>query len=116
MDVRWPIAARWILGPVVAVVLPGAAAAQTDAVLGKADTEFARKLLDANYPDLAERLCGLIEKSGKATPEEKVGVKALHLDLQLELVRREPDLVKRKDLIKGILQEKEDLVAFLLCL
>lgn len=80
------------------------------AVLGKNDTAFATALKRGGLTDLAEKLLKTIESSGKASPEEAIGLKALHLDLRLELSGREPDLTKRKDLVRQILQEKEDLV------
>jgi tetratricopeptide (TPR) repeat protein len=60
---------------------------------------------------LAEKLCKVIEKSGNVKAEEVVGIKALHLDLRLDLAVQEPDLIKRKDLLKAILAEKEELIA-----
>jgi outer membrane protein assembly factor BamD (BamD/ComL family) len=100
---------RWI-APSVFVAVSASALAQSTAVLGKSDAAFARRLYDARYADLAEKLCNLLEKSGKVGPDEIVGVKALHLDLRLDLARTEPDLLKRKDLIQAVLQEKEELV------
>jgi tetratricopeptide (TPR) repeat protein len=95
---------------IACLCLAPSARAQSVAVLGKADAAFARRLYDARYADLAEKLCNLLEKSGKVSPDEIVGVKALHLDLRLDLTRTEPDLLKRKDLIQAVLKEKEDLV------
>lgn len=103
-------AAAWCFVPFVSAALAGAAGAQSAAVLGKGDADFARALFDAGYTELASKLCDTIEKSGKATGAEKLGVQALNLDLRLDLARREPDLAKRKDLIKEILQAKEDLI------
>ena len=103
-------AAVWCFVPFVSAALAGAAGAQSAAVLGKGDADFARKLFDAGYTELASKLCDTIEKSGKASGAEKVGVQALNLDLRLDLARREPDLAKRKDLIKEVLQAKEDLI------
>lgn len=100
---------RWI-APSLFVAIAPPAVAQSTAVLGKGDAAFARRLYDARYADLAEKLCNVLEKSGKVSPDEIVGVKALHLDLRLDLTRSEPDLLKRKDLIQAVLQEKEDLV------
>jgi tetratricopeptide (TPR) repeat protein len=101
---------RWILPSLVFAALHATAGAQTAAVLGKGDAAFARLLYQARYADLAEKLCNTLEKSGKVSPDEIVGVKALHLDLRLDLARAEPDLSKRKDLIKAVLDEKVDLV------
>src|SRR5678816_3189332 len=103
MHVRWITASTF-------VALASAASAQSPAVLGKADAAFAKRLNDAGYTDLAEKLVGAIERSGKSGADESVGIKALHLDLRLEVAKREPDIVKRKDLLKAILEEKENLV------
>ena len=100
---------RWLaLSSTVALAPP--AAAQSPTVLGREDAAFARGLYRHNWADLAEKLCDLIEKRGNLTPEANVGVKALHLDLRLDLAGKEPDLIKRKDLIRQILEQKEDLV------
>jgi tetratricopeptide (TPR) repeat protein len=101
---------RWIVPSLVFTALHAQAGAQTAAVLGKGDAAFARKLYESRYADLAEKLCNTLEKSGKVSPDEIVGVKALHLDLRLDLARTEPDLTKRKDLIKAVLDEKVELV------
>lgn len=90
--------------------LAGTAQGQTTAVLGRADAEFASALLRGGYTDLAEKLCTLLQTQGNLAPEEAAGVKALHLDLRLDLALREVDLIKRKDLLTTILQEKEDVV------
>lgn len=100
---------RWIALPTF-VAISSAALAQSPAVLGKNDTAFAMALKRAGLTDLAERLLKTIESSGKASPEEAIGLKALHLDLRLEIALRETDPAKRKDLLRVILQEKEDLV------
>jgi tetratricopeptide (TPR) repeat protein len=83
---------------------------QSQGVLGRDDAVFARELYRRGWADLAERLCDTIEKGGKVSPDAAVGVKALHLDLRLDLAKNEADPIKRKDLIKTVLQEKEDLI------
>ena len=45
------------------------------AVLGKNDTAFATALKRAGFTDLAERLLKTIESSGKASPEEAIGLR-----------------------------------------
>ena len=102
--------ARWI-APSWLAIFASTAWAQSPAVLGKNDAAFARLLYGRfHYSDLAEKMCNAIEKGGKAGGDELVGIKALHLDLRLDIARGEPDLFKRKDQIKTILQEKEDLI------
>ncbi len=88
----------------------GVARAQSAAVLGRSDADFAQALLSNGYTDLAEKLCTLLQSQGNLPPEEAASVKALHLDLRLDLAMREADLIKRKDLLATILQEKEDIV------
>jgi len=88
----------------------GVARAQSPAVLGKSDADFAQALLSSGYTDLAERLLTLLQSQGNLPPEEAASVKALHLDLRLDLAMREADLIQRKDLLTTILQEKEDIV------
>lgn len=99
-----------LLAAGVAGVLAARAGAQSEAVLGRDDATFARELFKSGWTDLAEGLCKTIEKVGKLSPEAEVGVKALHLDLRFDLAQREPDALKRKDLIKAILDAKEDFV------
>jgi hypothetical protein len=100
---------RWIAASVF-VACSGVARAQSPAVLARSDAAFASALKRAGYADMAEKLLDTIEKSGKLGADEAIDVKALHLDLRLDIAQREPDPLKRKDALRGILQEKEDLV------
>jgi hypothetical protein len=50
--------------PSVFVAIAAPALAQSTAVMGKGDVAFARRLYDARYADLAEKLCNMLEKSG----------------------------------------------------
>jgi hypothetical protein len=108
MHVRWIAASFFVVVGVVAV--SGSVAAQSKAVLGKDDAAFAAALMRSGYADMAERLVQTIEKEGSLGPEEAVGLKALHLDLRLEIARREADTNKRIDLLRAILEEKENLI------
>ena len=102
---------RISLGLVLAAaLLSGRAAAQSENVLGRDDAAFARALYRNGLADLADGLCNAIEKKGNLAPEAKIGVTALHLDLRFDLALKEPDTIKRKDLLKVILAEKEELV------
>lgn len=100
---------RWIAASVF-VACSGLARAQSPAVLGKSDAAFASALKRAGYTDMAEKLLDMIENSGKLSADDAIDVKALHIDLKLDIALREPDPIKRKDALKGILQAKEDLV------
>src|SRR5262245_3716284 len=99
---------RWIAPSLLLVA--GPASAQTAAVLGTGDVDFARKLFNRGYADMAEQLCTLIEKSGKLSGREEVGVKSLHIDLRLELAKKEADPLKKKDLVKQVLEDKEGFI------
>lgn len=108
---RW----RWIVPSFATAIvfstsLASGARAQSPAVLGRDDAAFARELYRRNYTDLAEKLVEVISKSATISPEAQIGIKALHLDLRLDLAKSETDLLMRKDKIKTILQEKEDLI------
>lgn len=100
---------RWIAPPLF-VALSCPALAQSTAVLGKDDAAFARALYRNGYADLAEKLCTTIESSGRTSAADLAGLKALHLDLRLDLARQESDLAKRKETIKAVLQGKEEFV------
>ncbi len=80
---------------------------QTARVLGRDDGEFARLLLEAGYPDLAQGLLTLLEKTAKPGGGGKTDVEAANLDLRLDLARQEPDLTKRSDLIGRVLEDKQ---------
>lgn len=109
--VKSPRTATLILAGIVAgLVGVGPARGQSEKVLGRDDAAFARELYRKGWSDLAASLCDTIEKSGKTTGDAAVGLKALHLDLRFDLARAEGDPIKRKDLMKTILQEKEDLI------
>ena len=47
-----------------ALALAPALGAQTEAVLGRENSEFARLLFQGGYPDLAEELCRVITANG----------------------------------------------------
>jgi hypothetical protein len=104
-------AARHLVLSAAALGLLGAKArAQSEAVLGRDDATFAREIFRGGWTDLAEGLCKAIEKAGKMSADAEVGVKALHLDLRFDLALREKDVLKKKDLIKSVLEAKEDFV------
>jgi tetratricopeptide (TPR) repeat protein len=104
--------ARWIRASVFLVpglFLSALAGAQSVAVLGRHDAAFANLLhKELGYTDLAERLVATIEKQPTLDPDEQIGVKALHLDVRLDLAVRERDVLKRKDLLRAILEEKQE--------
>lgn len=87
----------------VLALFASGAGAQGAGVLGRDNTDFARNLFERGYADLAESLCGLIEKNnGSAT--ELLEVKALGFELGVYQSRREPDLDKRAANLRAILE------------
>src|SRR5262245_12885096 len=76
-------------------------------ILGKDDVPFARALSQNGYPDLADELCGVIEKTLAPNSAEATATQALRIDLQFETAQREPDLKKREDLLQKIIESKE---------
>ncbi|MFN0006897.1 MAG: hypothetical protein ACKVXR_03240 [Planctomycetota bacterium] len=105
-----PRSATALLAILACVVGVGSARGQSEKVLGRDDAAFARELYRKGWSDLAATLCETIEKKGKVEGDAAIGLKALHLDLRFDLARAESDPIKRKDLMKTILQEKEDLI------
>jgi len=99
-----------LAGFLASLVAVGPARGQSEKVLGRDDAAFARELYRKGWSDLAASLCETIEKKGKTEGDAAIGLKALHLDLRFDLARAESDPIKRKDLMKTILQEKEDLI------
>ncbi len=93
----------------LALVTPTPLFAQSARVLGRDDATFARKLFERGYTDLSDKLVALIE-SGTVAPKDQADIKALHLAVRLDLAQKETDPYKRKDLLKQIITEKEDLV------
>jgi len=103
------MSSRWIAASVFCAFAT-LAHGQSPAVLGRSDADYASALLRGGYTDLAEKLCTLLQTQGNLPPEEAAAVKALHLDLRLDLALREPDVIQRKNALTTILEEKEDLV------
>jgi len=99
---------RPILLPLL-MLAPSPLFAQSARVLGRDDATFARKLFERGYFDLSEKLVGLIE-SGTVAPKDVADIKALHLAVRIELAKKETDPYKRKDLLKLVVAEQEELV------
>lgn len=100
---------RSILLPIL-LASPSPLFAQSARVLGRDDATFARRLFERGYTDLSEKLVALIEK-GNVDPKDQADIKALHLAVRLDLAQKETDPYKRKDALKQIIQEKEELVS-----
>jgi tetratricopeptide (TPR) repeat protein len=103
---------RWI-APWIFAASAASAFAQSPNVLSgrpEADAQFARKLFDRQQTELAEAICGLLEKSGKLSGKAAVEVRSLYIDLRLEIAKKTADLPKRKDLLKQALADKEDFI------
>jgi tetratricopeptide (TPR) repeat protein len=96
------IAARWAF----ALLLGASAAAQSEWVLGRDDTQFARRLFEENFADLAEGLLRTIEAKGPGA-NEMLEVTALGFELRLDKVRREPDFPTRMEALKKLIEEEK---------
>lgn len=97
------------------LALPALALADgpTERVLNKKDDiDFAKALVANGYPDLAERLLGVVEKTGGAAtgPEAKAIIDLIKLDVAQELAMKLDDLVKRKDELVKVLTAKEKFI------
>jgi tetratricopeptide (TPR) repeat protein len=89
---------------VLVVLAAGSARAQSGAILGQENVEFARALHVSGYSDLAEGMCSVIENESE-TGRNDLQVKALRFELRLAAAKDEQDLVKRNTLIQGILKD-----------
>lgn len=85
----------------------------TEKVLNKKDDiEFAKSLVANGYPDLAERLLGVVEKTGGAASgaEAKAVIELIKLDIAQEAALKIEDPVKRKDELVKVLAAKEKFI------
>ncbi|MSR46853.1 MAG: hypothetical protein EXS13_07305 [Planctomycetes bacterium] len=76
-------------------------------ILGNDDTDFARELARAGYPDLADGICKAIELSAGDDPIKKSAAELLRIDLQVDAVQRERDPKKRVNTLLEIVKAKE---------
>ena len=98
---------RRLLTAALVVSLPAFAAAQDASVLNKKDDiEFAKALVEKGYPDLAERLLAVIEKSGSSGGEARPTAELIRLDVAQDAALKIDDLVKRKDALVKVLHDK----------
>ncbi len=105
---RRACAPAWVLLAVAPVAL--GAASGDEKILAKDDLEFARALNRHGYPDLAEEVLGAIERAGQKAPDEGLWASVLRLDLQEDAAYREPDPIRRIDLLAEVVGEKEQFV------
>ncbi len=99
---------RWItLGIVVA--LGGAVRAQSPAVYGRDDADFAARLLDAGYKDLFESFATKMPKDLSGGANEAPNIK-LRIISRLNAANDEADPVKKRDELLGVLNDINDLV------
>lgn len=96
-----------LAGPLVALVGPltGDAGAQGKGVLGRDNADFARKLFEARYVDLAGDLCRTIVENG-AVGTELLEVQALGFELEVEEIGRNPDLAARIDALRKVIEKE----------
>ncbi len=104
-----------LLGAVVGpLALSGFSSAQSQAILGRDNADFARRLFERGQAEMAEDLCAAIEaadREGQAVAYEVIAVKLLRIELRLDRASREPDVVARKDEIKSVLADMEAFVS-----
>ena len=92
----------------IVLAMPLAALAQDKSVLNdRDDIDFAKALVANGYPDLAERLLNVVEKSGKQGGQAKSQIAALKLDVAQDAASKIEDLIKRKDALVKVLADKE---------
>jgi tetratricopeptide (TPR) repeat protein len=105
---------RRLIATGLLLVLPAFALADgpTERVLNKKDDiDFAKALVANGYPDLAERLLVVVEKTGATTgPEAKAIIDLIKLDVAQDLAMKIEDLVKRKDELVKVLTAKEKFI------
>lgn len=102
---------RRLLTAGLVLAMPVCALAQDKSILNdKDDVEFAKALAANNYPDLAERLLNVVEKSGKAGDQAKAQIAAIKLDLAQDAAAKIEDPIKRKDALVKTLADKEKFV------
>ena len=98
---------RRLLTAALVVSLPALAAAQDASVLNKKDDiDFAKALVEKGYPDLAERLLAVIEKSGTGGGEAGPTAALIRLDVAQDAAGKIDDLVKRIDALVKVLDDK----------
>lgn len=102
---------RSFLAAGLVLALPLTALAQDASVLnGRDDVDFANALVANGYPDLAERLIDVVEKSGKGGDETKAELSAIKLDVAQDAATKIEDLVKRKEALLKVLADKEKFI------
>src|SRR5262245_13162255 len=90
-----------------AALVGSLAGAQTKAVLGKKgeDAEFARKLLEKGYVDLAGSLCKTITDNG-ASGTEQLEIQALGFELRVKEIGRDPDVAARVSALQKVIEDE----------
>ena len=97
------LVARWAFP----LLLLSPAAAQSEWVLGRDDTQFARRLFEENYDDLAEGLLKTIQARNPGA-NEMLEVTALGFELRLDATKRESDdFAKRLEALKTLVEEEK---------
>src|SRR5882724_1066531 len=103
---------RRLLAAGLVIALPMACAlAQDKSVLNdRDDIDFAKALVANGYPDLAERLLNVVEKSGKAGDQAKAQIAAIKLDVAQDTATKIEDPVKRLAELVKVLAAKEKFI------
>lgn len=77
-------------------------------ILGKDDLEFAQALSRSGYGDLAREVLAAIEGAKGNTSDDALWAGVLALDLQQDEAFKEPDAVRRGDLLTKAIEAKEE--------
>jgi tetratricopeptide (TPR) repeat protein len=108
-----PLGRALLAGALAALGLAAPGFAQTKAILGDDDGEFARRLYEAGYADLARMLCDLAvapENLAGASSKERLDVESLRIQFELDAARNETDPRTRKAAIQAAIEKKLEFI------
>ncbi|MSR61669.1 MAG: hypothetical protein EXS08_04370 [Planctomycetes bacterium] len=89
----------------VSTLVGSATSAQTKGALGRDNTDFARKLFERGYTDLAEGLCKTLTETG-VTGNDQLEVQALGFELAVARIQRDPDLAGRVPALRKVIEDE----------
>ena len=97
--------ARLPILTVAPLLLASSAEPQTAAVLGRDNAEFAQRLHEHNYTELADGLCRTIRDNNPSN-NDLLEIEALSFELEVEVIRRDPDLISRKNALRSVIDRE----------
>ena len=97
--------ARLPILTVAPLLLASSAEPQTAAVLGRDNAEFAQRLHEHNYTELADGLCRTIRENNPSN-NDLLEIEALSFELEVEVIRRDPDLISRKNALRSVIDRE----------